>query len=85
MQLKRSCRLLPLVVGLLALTVLFAAPAAACPVCATDTGIQVRQGIFDERFWRNALLLLLPFPVYLGLAVTLYHGLSANGIRASPP
>ena len=69
----------------LLLALLLAAPAFACPVCSTDTGQQVRQGIFDDRFWVNVFLMLLPFPIFIGVAVALYRGFSSNPKPASPP
>lgn len=69
----------------LVVAIVLAVPAFACPVCATDTGQQVRQGIFDDRFWVNVLLILLPFPVFIGVAAGLYRGFPAGREPASPP
>lgn len=54
---------------------LLVTPAAACPVCNSGTGQQVRQGIFDGRFGYHLLVVLLPFPIFLGVALALYYGL----------
>ncbi|MDQ3120753.1 MAG: hypothetical protein M3Q89_14500 [Verrucomicrobiota bacterium] len=37
----------------------------ACTVCNTDTGQQVRGGIFGDDFWSTLLAVALPFPVLL--------------------
>jgi hypothetical protein len=54
-----SLSLLPLVAG-------------ACPICNTETGQQVRAGIFDDNFWSTLLIVISPFPVLL-LAIAAYH------------
>lgn len=54
---------------------LLALPADACPVCGTDTGQQVRQGIFDGSFGWNLLVTLLPFPILLGIVLAIYFGI----------
>jgi hypothetical protein len=50
--------------------------ALACPVCESETGQQIRAGIFDERFGRNVLLVLSPFPVLAALGAALHVGFS---------
>lgn len=49
--------------------------ASACPVCHTETGQQVRAGIFDESFGRNLVLTLLPFPILAGVAAAIHFGI----------
>jgi hypothetical protein len=63
---------------------LLAGSASACPVCATDTGQAVRQGIFDGHFAANVLLMSLPFAIFIGIAVTLYYGFAGRGSSAVP-
>jgi uncharacterized BrkB/YihY/UPF0761 family membrane protein len=46
--------------------------ASACPMCNTETGQQVRAGIFDENFWTTLAVIVAPFPVLL-LAIAIYH------------
>jgi hypothetical protein len=53
---------------------LTAAPAAACPVCDTGTGRQVRHGIVDDQFGFNLLATLLPFPFLIGIAALIHFG-----------
>jgi hypothetical protein len=48
--------------------------AAACPLCHTDLGQQVREGIFGAGFWSNLFFVLLPFPIFLSLAAALHYG-----------
>ena len=50
------------------LTVLVFAPrlAAACTVCDSELGQQVRAGIFAENFWSTLLAIVAPFPLLLG-------------------
>lgn len=51
-----------------------AAPGAiqACTVCASETGQQVRDGIFNESFLPTFAAVAAPFPVLL-LGLALYH------------
>jgi hypothetical protein len=44
----------------------------ACPICSTETGQQVRAGIFDENFWGTLVAVVSPFPVLL-LGIAAYH------------
>jgi hypothetical protein len=55
--------------------------AVACPVCETETGRQVRQGIFDATFPRYLLISALPFAV-VSLAVVLIPRLLPLGRKA---
>jgi len=55
----------------------------ACPLCDSDTGAQVRAGIFDEQFWPNVLRTLLPFPILLLLTALIYFDVS--WLRNKPP
>ncbi len=52
-----------------------ALPGNACPICETDTGQQVRQGIFDGSFGWNVFVTLLPFPILLGVVLAIYFGI----------
>lgn len=38
--------------------------AAACPVCDTETGAAVREGIFNESFLRTLVEVASPFPLF---------------------
>lgn len=62
----------PAIIGLMNA---FLAEATACPMCHSDLGKQVRQGIFDHQFGFNLLATLLPFSILLFLAVAIYCGL----------
>lgn len=42
---------------------LFASPTLACPVCHSQTGLEVRQVILGESFWFNIGVSTLPFLV----------------------
>ncbi len=60
--------------GLAALAVLLAAPAAwACPFCdGGPAGTNpVRDTIFGDDFWHHLAAVLLPFPLFLGIAALL--------------
>ncbi len=48
--------------------------AFACPVCNTETGRQVRAGIFGEDFWSTLAAVLSPFPVLLLVLAGLHFG-----------
>jgi hypothetical protein len=50
--------------------------ATACPYCETETGQQVRAGIFNDQFWSNVTLTLLPLFVLLGIVALIYFDLS---------
>ena len=52
--------------------------AAACPVCDSDTGRQVREGLVDGDFARNALAVVLPFAA-AGAVVAAVHFGRPNG------
>jgi len=49
-------------------------PVAACPVCDTGTGEQVRAGILNEDFGRTLVAVALPFPILLGLVAAIHFG-----------
>ena len=55
-----------------------ASVAAACPVCYTDTGDAVRQGIFNGDFGLNVLFTLVPFVFFYGLAAMVYFGVPSR-------
>jgi hypothetical protein len=44
-------------------------PAAACPLCDSDTGRQVRANLFGPDFGTNLATVLLPFPGLLAMVV----------------
>lgn len=46
--------------------------ASACPLCDSETGKQVRAGIFGDDFWSTLLVVVSPFPVLL-LALAAYQ------------
>lgn len=50
--------------------------ANACPYCETGTGKQVQAGIFNDRFWNNVTLTLLPLFVLLGIVALIHFDLS---------
>lgn len=49
-----------------------AAPATACPFCESETGKQVYAGVFNDQFFGNLLLMLLPFPILLAIVALTY-------------
>lgn len=70
--LRTTSRRLSRSFALLASIALISPSTLACPVCDTDTGRQVRSGIFNADTARNAAATLLPFPILAG-AVALLH------------
>lgn len=56
------------------LVLLLASSAPACPLCESETGRQVRAGIFDDDFGKNVALTLIPFPVLAVIVAFIYHG-----------
>ncbi len=59
---------------LLAVLLLVAGDATACPVCDTGTGEQVRAGIMDGDLGLNLLATLLPFTVVLAVVAVIHFG-----------
>ena len=55
------------------LPILGASPARACPLCNSETGRRVLEGIFDAQFGPNLLATLLPFPVFLAVIALVYY------------
>jgi hypothetical protein len=51
----------------------FVAPAFGCPVCDSETGIAVRDGI-ARNFALNVLATLAPFPVLTAIVAFLHFG-----------
>jgi hypothetical protein len=68
---RHVTRLLALAV---VMTLVAASPASACPVCDSDTGQQVRAGLFGDEFGRNLLATALPFPILLGVVAAIHFG-----------
>ncbi len=56
------------------LLILGASPAWACPLCRSETGRRVREGLFDAQFGTNLLVTLLPFPVFLAVIALIHFG-----------
>jgi hypothetical protein len=52
----------------------FTSVAAACPLCHTQTGEQVRAGIFNSNFGLNLMAMALPFVVFVGVVAWLHRG-----------
>jgi hypothetical protein len=52
-----------------------ASSVAACPFCDSETGRQVRAGIFNDHFGYNLFLTVLPFPIFLGIVAAIHFGL----------
>lgn len=48
----------------------------ACPYCDSEIGSQVRAEIFNEQFWSNAAITLLPLFVLLGIVALITFDLS---------
>lgn len=58
----------------LVIVLVWASFVQACPVCNSETGCQVRAGIFNEEFGPKLFLTLLPFPVFLGIVAAIHFG-----------
>ncbi|MDO8528068.1 MAG: hypothetical protein Q7T03_10340 [Deltaproteobacteria bacterium] len=50
----------------------------ACPLCYSDTGKQVRAGIFNGDFLFNLAMTLFPFIVFTFIGLVLYYDESKN-------
>ncbi|HAH47852.1 hypothetical protein [Gimesia sp.] len=59
---------------LIALTVTVL-PVEACPYCESEIGKEVAAGIFNDDFALNALLTLLPVPIFLSIVYVMYSGM----------
>jgi hypothetical protein len=70
----RPARLTALSLLLVTGSWLFEPSAYTCPICDTGTGRQVRAGLFDGHFARNAAAILLPFPIFAGVVALLHFG-----------
>jgi len=51
--------------------------AVACPYCDTETGRQVRAGIFNDEFLTNVTVTLLPLFLLAGIVVLIHFDLSS--------
>jgi hypothetical protein len=51
-----------------------ASVAAACPLCQSETGQQVRDGIFDSQFTANLFAMVLPFVIIAGAVIVIHRG-----------
>jgi len=72
-----------LCISLLAFTC--CASATACPVCDSDSGQQVRAGIFDADFGRTLIAIALPFPILLGMVLAIHFGRPIGGRPPADP
>jgi hypothetical protein len=54
-----------------------AAPASACPICDTETGVAVRAGIVED-FPVHFLATIAPFPVLIAAVALLHHGFPSS-------
>lgn len=59
----------------------WASSALACPLCKSETGRQVRAGIFDADFGYNLLLTLLPFIVLLAVVALIHFGVPWGRVK----
>ena len=53
--------------------------ALSCPLCHTDTGQQVRAGIFGPDFAFNLVITVIPFILFLGITALIYFGIPSMG------
>jgi hypothetical protein len=68
--------------GPVGVSLLCASIAAACPLCHTETGQRVRDGILGADFWSNLSVVILPFPIFLLLVVALHYGFGRRTLNA---
>lgn len=64
----------PRVAMLIAVALARASSACACPFCQSDTGQQVRAGIFGEDFAYNLMATILPFVLFLAIVAAIHFG-----------
>ena len=68
----RNSRRVELRVTVMLAALAFPALAAACTVCNSETGQQVRAGIFGDEFWTTIVGVVAPFPAML-IVIAAYH------------
>ena len=71
--------------GMSAALLLLPSLTVACTVCNTDTGQQVRGGIFGDDFWSTLLAVASPFPILLLALAAIHLGLPTAGSTQSTP
>ncbi len=76
---KRTAIRMLLIIGLLSAC---SSVALACPLCHTETGKQVRSGIFAEDFGINLLITFLPFAICLGVVAIIYFRIPTIAFRS---
>lgn len=67
------------------LLLLSVAPARACPICDSEQGRSIREGLFDGRVLINVSSLLAPFPFIIAGAVLGARFLIPRGEVRRPP
>jgi hypothetical protein len=65
--------------GLMGAAMLLASPAAACPLCESQIGDEVRRGIFNRGSVAMVGRLWAPFPVLLGVVALLRYAPAPAG------
>lgn len=61
--------------------ILMAVEAAACPLCISETGKRVREGIFNAEFGHHLAAVMAPFAICLLLIALLHSGLPFRFIK----
>ena len=56
----------------------FSTAALACSLCHTETGKQVRSGIFGPDFGFNLLVTVMPFVIFLVITALIYFGVPGH-------
>ena len=59
-------------------------PIIGCPYCDSEVGERVAAGIFNDGFWLNATLTLLPFSVLLLVVAVIRFGVPSQIARLGP-
>jgi hypothetical protein len=60
----------------------FSRAALACTVCYSDTGKQVRAGIFGPDFGFNLLVTVIPFLILLAITTIIYFSVPGGASEA---
>jgi hypothetical protein len=58
--------------------------AASCPFCESETGRQVRAGVFNDMFVLNVTFIALPLLVLLGIVALIHFDVFSLGKPARP-
>jgi hypothetical protein len=72
-----------LLVALIVVVAFIAREGAACMVCDTPVGVQIRGSVFDESFGMTLAQIMAPFPILFAAVALLHRGWPRQRQRAT--